>query len=92
MTKVCVSVTVEVNQKGNGLLFGRSIELRLVRDEGRWRAECDEPHVHTDACDTMAEAVGEGTRQAEQTLQSQVVDRPLVAGKITPDMIPPGMF
>jgi len=92
MTKACVSVTVEVNQKGNGLLVGRSLELRLVREEGRWRAECDEPHVHTDACDTMDEAVRQATRQAERTLQSQVVDRPLVAGKITPDMIPPGMF
>jgi hypothetical protein len=92
MADPCVPVTVEVHQRGNGLLVSRPLELRLLCDDGLWHAECDSPRVHTVVCDTMAEAVAQGTRQAEEALQAEVFDRPVIAGKITPDMVPPGMF
>ena len=92
MADPCVPVTVEVHQKGNGLCVSRPLELRLMHDDGQWHAECDRLRMRTAACDTMDEAVTEGTRRAEEALQAEVVDRPVIVGKITPDMIPPGMF
>lgn len=92
MDPVRVSVTVEVEQEGNGLRIRKPVPLRLVYEHDQWHAECDEPCVRTEPCPSMEQAVVAGARQAGRELQAAVIERPVVAGRISPDMIPQGSF
>lgn len=92
MAPVRVAVTVEVDQKGNGLLIRKPVPLHLVCEDGRWHAECEEPNLCTDPCDSMEQAVLIGAHEVTGELQAAVVERPMVAGKISPESVPQGMF
>jgi len=92
MAPVRVALKVEVDQKGNGLSIRKPVPLRVVYERDCWRAECDEPRLSTEPCESMERAVLAGARRVAQELQAAVVERPIVAGTITPDCIPEGMF
>lgn len=87
-----VNITVEVDQVGNALAIKTPVPIQLVYQGGQWRAQCETPPVATLMFDTMQEAIVAGAKEAAAELQAAVEDRPVVAGKITPDDIPKGMF
>jgi hypothetical protein len=79
-----VNLSVEVEQKGNGLLVWTPVPVQVVFQRGRWRAEAETPGVRTDMFDTMEEALVAGAKEATAELQAAVLDRPVIAGKISP--------
>jgi len=87
MAAIRANITVEVDQKGNGLLIQTPVNLQLVHEQSQWHAECESPFVHTDPCETMEEAIIAGATQAGVELQTAVIERPLIVGKITPDSV-----
>jgi len=91
MAAVRVNITVEVEQKGNGLAIQTPVPIQLVRERNGWRAECESPPICTESFDTMEQAVVAGARQVSKELQAAVNERPVIAGKITPAEIH-GMF
>ena len=91
MAAVRVNITVEVEQKGNGLAILTPVPIQLVRQRSKWHAECESPPLCTDCFDTMEQAIVAGAKQAGQELQAAVNERPIIAGKITPVEIH-GMF
>jgi len=91
MVETRVNITIEVEQKGNGLAIQTPVQIQLVQERGKWHAECESPCFSTDTFDTMEQAVVAGAKQAHNELQAAVNDRPLIAGKITPEMVQ-GMF
>ncbi len=92
MAVVRVNITVEVEQKGNGLLIQTPVPLQLVYERNRWHAECEAPPLCTEPADNLEQAIIAGARQAGAELQAAVIERPLIAGRITPDRIPLEMF
>ena len=92
MAAVRVNITVEVEQKGNGLAIQTPVPIQLVRERSRWRAECESPPLCTESFDTLEQAIVAGAKQVGQELQAAVNQRPMIAGKITPADIPSGMF
>jgi len=84
-----VNMTVEVDQVGNALAIKTPIPLQLVFQGGRWRAQCESPPVATEVFDTMEEAVIAGAKEATAEMQAAVEDQPVIAGRITPDDLPP---
>ena len=91
MAAVRVNITVEVEQKGNGLAIQTPVPIQLVQEQGKWRAECEAPPFCTDRFDTFEQAIVAGAKQAGDELQAAVNERPIIAGKITPAEIR-GMF
>jgi len=87
-----VNITVEVDQVGNALAVKMPVPIQLVYQQGCWRAQCEKPPISTEMFDTMEEAVVAGAKEAANELQAAVDDRPVVAGKITPDQVPEGGF
>lgn len=92
MAAVRVNITVEVEQKGNGLIIYTPVPIQLVYERKRWRAECETPPLCTEPTDNMEEAIIAGAQQVGAELQAAVIERPLIAGRITPDNIPLAMF
>ena len=84
MAAVRVNITVEVEQKGNGLAIQAPVPIQLVQERGQWRAECESPPFCTDSFDTFEQAITAGAKQASDELQAAVNERPIIAGKITP--------
>jgi hypothetical protein len=87
-----LNLTVEVDQTANALAIQTPVPLQLHYRGGRWTAEAANPPVITAMFDKIDEAVVAGARAAALELQSQVTDRPVVAGRITPADIPIGWF
>lgn len=87
-----LNLTIEVDQKGNGLAIETPVPIEVCYHLGRWRVQCRQPRVETDAFDSLEEAVVAGSQQVAAELQAAVIDRPLIVGKITPDSIPHDMF
>jgi len=92
MAAVRVNITVEVEQKGNGLAIQTPVPIQLVQEQGRWRAECESPSLCTESFDTLEQAVVAGAKQVGNELQAAVNERPIIAGKITPADVPQGLF
>ena len=91
MAAVRVNVTVEVDQKGNGLCIRTPVPVQLVYEDKEWHLECDTPRLTTDSFATMEEALIDGAHLIGDDLQSAVVERPLIVGRITPEGVS-GMF
>ena len=85
MTGVRVNLTVEVDQIGNGLCIRTPVPVQLVHEDREWHLECDTPRLTTDNFKTMEEALIDGTIMIGDELQSAVVERPLIVGRITPE-------
>ncbi len=83
-----VNITVEVDQVGNGLAIQTPVPLQLICNEGRWQATCVKPAVTTEEHGNMEEAIVAGAKAVRNELQAAVIDRPIVAGKITPEQVP----
>ncbi len=92
MAAVRVNITVEVEQKGNGLIIYTPVPIQLVYERKRWHAECENPPFSTEPTDNMEQAIIAGAQQVGAELQAAVIERPLIAGRITPDNIPLAMF
>ncbi|HSW44875.1 MAG TPA: hypothetical protein VLM89_04830 [Phycisphaerae bacterium] len=82
-----INMTVEVDQKGNGLCIQTPVPVQLVHEQNKWRLQCATPPVATDLFDDMEEALIAGARRVGDELQAAVIERPLVAGRITPDTV-----
>lgn len=91
MAETHVNITVEVEQRGNGLAIQTPVQIQLVRQNGKWHAKSESPCFTTESFDTMEQAIVAGAKQAHAELQTAVNDRPVIAGKITPETIR-GMF
>ncbi len=91
MAAIRVNMTVEVDQKGNGLCIRTPVPVQLVHERNEWYLECDAPRLTTDGYQSMEEALIAGTRLIGEELQSAVVERPLIVGRITPEGVA-GMF
>jgi hypothetical protein len=87
-----VNFTVEVDQVGNGLAIQTPVPIQLVRERGQWLGQCENPPVSTLVFDTMEEALVACGEQVAAEMQSAVIERPLIAGRITPNDIPKNMF
>lgn len=92
MIEFRVNITVEVDQVGNALAIKTPVPLQVVYQGGRWRAQCESPPVLTLMFDDMEEALVAGAKEAANELQAAVIDRPVIAGCITPESIPTDMF
>lgn len=82
-----VNLTVEVEQVGNGLAIRKPVSVQLVYRNKQWRAECMDPPVETDPFEHMEEAVVAGARAIQNELQAQVIETPMIVGKITPERV-----
>ena len=91
MAAVRVNITVEVEQKGNGLAIQTPVPIQLVWEKNGWHAECESPPFCTERFETMEQAIVAGAKHAGRELQAAVNERPIIAGKITPAEIS-GMF
>ncbi|MBP7936199.1 MAG: hypothetical protein KA354_16275 [Phycisphaerae bacterium] len=87
MAPVRVNLTIEVEQRGNGLAILTPVPITLIHEGKTWRASCEAPPVESDAFATFDEAVLAGARQVNNELQAAVIERPLIAGRITPDTV-----
>lgn len=84
-----VNITVEVDQVANGLAIRRPVALQIVQNNNKkWYAACEAPRFETAPCDAMESAIVAGARQAHAELQMAIDDRPVIAGRITPDEVP----
>lgn len=93
MQDIRVNLTVEVDQVANGLAIRKPVALQLVRNRHkRWYASCETPRFETAPCETMEGATVAGARQAHAELQMAIDDRPVIAGRITPDDVPKCRF
>ena len=87
-----VNITVEVDQVGNALAIKTPVPIQLVYQAGQWKAQCKSPLVATLRFDTMEEAIVAGAKEAAAEIQAAVTDRPVIAGKITPENVPKEPF
>lgn len=87
MAPVRVRLTIEVEERGNGLAILAPVPLTLIHESGRWRAVCETPPVQSDTFNTLVEAILAGARQVNDELQAAVIERPLIAGRITPETV-----
>jgi len=87
MAPVRVNLTIEVEQRGNGLAILTPVPVTLVHEDEAWRAVCEAPPVESDAFGSFDEALLAGARQVNDELQAAVIERPLIAGRITPETV-----
>ncbi len=86
-----VNITVEVDQVGNGLAIQTPVAVQLVCERGQWYGQCINPPVTTDMFETMEKAMVACAQEVGAEVQAAVVERPLIAGRITPKDVA-GMF
>jgi len=84
MAVVRVNITIEVDQKANGLLIEKPMPVQLIHEQKKWRLTCSDPALETEGFDTMEQALIAGARLIGNEMQAAVVERPVVLGKITP--------
>ena len=82
-----INLTVEVDQVGNGLAVATPIPMQLVYEKKQWRCRSATPPVETGPFDAMEAATIAGANRIAAELQGAVIERPLIAGKITPETI-----
>ena len=87
-----VNLTLEVDQVGNGLAIQTPIPIQLIYQRGQWQGQCESPPVATEMFDSMEQALVACADQVVAETQSAVVERPLIAGRITPNDIPWNIF
>ena len=87
-----VNVTIEVDQVGNGLAVKTPVPIQLDYQRGRWRGFCESPPVSTSVYDSMEEALVACAKDVAAEIQMAVNERPMVAGRITPDDVPDNLF
>ncbi len=87
-----VNLTVEVDQVGNALCIRTPVPLQLLHRQGRWQVEGEMFGFEELEFDSFEEALVAGARQAGNELQASVIERPVIAGRIGPEVIPPGRF
>ena len=87
-----VNVTVEVDQVANALAIATPIPIQLVRGRKTWHGQCESPPVKTVDYQTFEEALMACAAEVAAEAQAAVIDRPVIAGRITPDDIPDGIF
>jgi hypothetical protein len=87
-----VNVTIEVDAVANGLAIQTPVPIHIAHRKGKWYGQCESPFVETLSCRSLDEAIAETGKQVAHEIQASTIDRPVIAGRITPDMIPAGMF
>jgi len=87
-----VNFTVEVDQVANALAIQTPVPVQLVCQQQQWQGYCETPYVLTQTFDRMDEALFACANEVAAEYQAIVNDRPVVAGRITLDDIPAGMF
>ena len=80
-----IQYTIEVDQRANALAIATPIPIQLCYDRGKWVGQCENPPVITAPARTMQDALTDCAKQVTQQVQSSVIDRPVVAARITPD-------
>jgi hypothetical protein len=90
--KFRVNVTIEVDQVGNGLALQTPVPIQVEYDQHKWHARCAAPDVKMEPADSLEEAIIACGQQVAAEVQMAVIERPLIAGRITPDQIPADMF
>src|SRR5687767_9155131 len=78
-----LNLTIEVEQVGNGLAMQTPVPLQLVYHQARWQAVCDSPVIMTPSVKSLEEAIIAGSREIAREMQAAVIERPLIAGRIT---------
>jgi hypothetical protein len=84
-----MNTTIEVDQVANGLAVGTPIPIQLVYQGGEWRFQCADPPITTCRYGEMEEALVAGAKEVAAEVQAAVINRPVIAGRITPDSLPP---
>ncbi len=92
MSEFRITFTVEVDQVGNGLAIRTPVVVQLIRQGRQWQAVCESLRFETEPFDAMEEALIAAGDQAAAEIQAAVNERPFIAGRITPDNIPVGIF
>ncbi len=87
-----VNCTIEVDQVGNALAIQTPVAIQLVYQRGQWLGQCDNPQVSTLVFDSMDEALIACSEQVSAEMQGAVIERPFIAGRITPNDVPNHMF
>jgi hypothetical protein len=87
-----LNLTIEVDQVGNALAIQTPVPVQLVHQRGQWQGFCDTPPVSTDVFDSLEEALVSCAQQVAAEVQGAVIERPIIAGRITPADIPKDMF
>ena len=82
-----INLTVEVDQVGNGLAIQTPVPMQVAYEKRKWNARSIEPPVEVGPFGEMEEAVIAGANQVAAELQGAVMERPLIAGKITPESV-----
>ncbi|MBI4581555.1 MAG: hypothetical protein HY718_17790 [Planctomycetes bacterium] len=87
-----LNATIEVDQVGNGLAVQTPVPIQLAHRRGQWQGLCEAPPVTTPMFDNLEEALIACAEQVAAELQGAVAERPLIAGRITPNDIPKNVF
>jgi hypothetical protein len=80
-----LNLTIEVEQVGNGLALQTPVPMQVVFQHSRWHAVCDSLGIMTAPAQRLEDAIMLGRQEIAREMQALVVERPVVAGRITPD-------
>lgn len=86
--KCCVNFNLEIEQVGNGLALQSEVPVKLAYRKGRWYGLCEKPPVETDPFEHLEQALLHVGDRVQQEMQAEVIERPMILGRITPDMLP----
>jgi hypothetical protein len=78
-----LNLTIEVEQVGNGLAMQTPVAMQVIHQQSRWQAVCDSPAIMSPSMKTLEEAIVAGSKEIAREMQAAVVERPLIAGRIT---------
>ena len=78
-----LNLTIEVEQVGNGLAMQTPVPMQVLYRQSRWQAVCDSPAIMTASVKTLEEAIITGSEEIAHEMQAAVIERPLIAGRIT---------
>ena len=92
MASFRVNLTIEVDQAGNGLVIQTPVPIQVIHQRGQWQAMCESPRVTTVMFDSLEQAVVACADEVAVEVQGAVIERPLIAGRITPADVPSHLF
>jgi len=78
-------LTIEVEQVGNGLALQTPVPMQVTYRQGRWQAMCDSLAIMTGPVQRLEDAILAAGQEIAREMQAAVIDRPVIAGRITPD-------
>jgi hypothetical protein len=71
MLEFRMNVTVEVDKSDEAIAIKIPVDIQLLYQGGRWRAQCESPPVSTLVFDSMEEALVAGVKDLTREMKCQ---------------------